>query len=110
MSIRKPPALANWLLDRFGFAHRNQPLAGDLLEEFRNGRSGAWYWRQTLVVIVFGLVRDARQRDRALAGAVIGWAVEAAITFALWRLRYQHHPLQFPTYFGLIAIVALIGL
>jgi hypothetical protein len=106
MSIRKPPRLANWLLGRSGFAHQNPPLAGDLLEEFSNGRSGAWYWRQTLVVIVTGLVRSARHRDRALAGAVIAWAVDATITFSLLQLRYQH-PHLCPPYVSLIGLIAL---
>jgi hypothetical protein len=43
MSIRKPPRLANWLLDHSGVARQNPPLAGDLLEEFRSGRSAAWF-------------------------------------------------------------------
>jgi hypothetical protein len=42
MSPRRPPALADWLLDRSGFARQNPPLAGNLLEEFRSGRSAAW--------------------------------------------------------------------
>jgi hypothetical protein len=82
MSHQRPPRFATWLLDHSGFTRENPPLAGDLLEEFHSGRSAAWYWSQTLVAIVTTLVRSARHRDRALEGAVIGWAVEAAITFS----------------------------
>ena len=42
MSLRKPPRLASWLLDRFGVASQNPPLTGDLIEEFLGGRSAAW--------------------------------------------------------------------
>jgi hypothetical protein len=94
MSPRKPPRLATWLLNRSGFAHQNPPLAGDLLEEFRSGRSAAWYWRQTVVVILTGLARQASLRRRLLTAYAIGWAAETAITFALWRfhLPRQFHP------------------
>src|SRR5580700_894882 len=59
MNDRKPPRLSNWLLNHFGVGRQNPPLAGDLLEEFRSGRSAAWFWRQTLVVILTGLARNA---------------------------------------------------
>ena len=52
MNFRKPPTLAAWLLDRLGYTRQNAALAGDLLEEFQAGRSSAWYWRQTWMVIV----------------------------------------------------------
>ena len=59
MSLRQPPALAAWLLDRLGYTRQNAALAGDLLEEYRSGRSPAWFWRQTLMVIVNGIGRNA---------------------------------------------------
>ncbi len=43
MRPTEPPPIATWLLEHVGL--RNQSLAGDLLEEYRTGRSGAWYWR-----------------------------------------------------------------
>jgi hypothetical protein len=93
MSDRKPPRLTNWLLNRFGVARQNPPLAGDLLEEFRTGRSAAWFWRQTLVAILTGLVRSVRESWWFLTGAAIGWTAQASIAFALWRL---HLPPQLP--------------
>jgi len=92
MSPRKPPRLASWLLNGSGFARQNPPLAGDLLEEFGNGRSAGWYWRQTAVVILTGLMRRASLRRRLLTAYAIGWAAETAIAFALWR---SHVPRQF---------------
>jgi hypothetical protein len=92
MTPRKPPRLANWLLNRSGFASQNPPLTGDLLEEFRSGRSAAWFWRQTVVVILTGLARQASLRRRLLTAHALGWAADTAITFALWRL---HLPRQF---------------
>ena len=89
MSHRKPPALANWLLDCLGPARRNPPLAGDLIEEFQNGRSAAWFWRQTLVAIFSGLGRNAGRR---LTGSLIGWAAEVGVAFPLWRFHILPQP------------------
>jgi hypothetical protein len=109
MNVRKPPTLANWLLNRFGATRQNPPLAGDLLEEFRSGRSAAWFWRQTLVVIVKCATRRVRLCWRPLAGLGIGWTVQAGVALGLWWLHYapQVSPTSFinPT-FLLIALIA----
>jgi hypothetical protein len=88
MTTRRPPALANWLLDRLGPARLNPPLAGDLLEEFRSGRSAAWFWRQTLVAIVTGFAKRARGSRRLLTGSVIGRTAQVGVTFTLWLLQF----------------------
>ena len=49
-------ALALWLLGRV--AHRNEPLAGDLVEQFRGGRSVAWLWFQVVYGIATGSFRQ----------------------------------------------------
>ena len=51
-------ALALWLVGRL--AHRNEPLAGDLLEQFRTGRSIAWLWSQLLYAVAMGSFRQPR--------------------------------------------------
>jgi hypothetical protein len=94
MSPRRPPALPDWLLDRSAFARQNPPLSGDLLEEFRSGRSAAWYWRQALAVIVTGLVRNARVNRRALMVSTVGSVAEICYWLALWWFLRppQPHP------------------
>jgi hypothetical protein len=47
-----------WLLGHL--AHRNEPLAGDLLEQFRVGRSVSWLWSQLLIAIIMGSFRQPR--------------------------------------------------
>jgi hypothetical protein len=39
MSLRKPPAVATWLLRHLGPGYHNESLAGDLFEEYQLGRS-----------------------------------------------------------------------
>ncbi len=50
-------ALALWLLNHL--AHRNEPLAGDLLEQFRVSRSVVWLWSQLLLAIALGSFRES---------------------------------------------------
>jgi preprotein translocase subunit SecY len=52
MTQQRPPAVATWLLKRA--ARGNDALIGDLLEQYRGGRSAAWYWRQVLTTVVVG--------------------------------------------------------
>ena len=51
-------ALALWLLGRL--AYRNEPLAGDLLEQFRGGRSAIWLMAQILLAVAMGSFRRPR--------------------------------------------------
>ncbi len=81
---RKPPALATWLLDKLGYARHSAGLTGDLLEEFRSGRSRAWFWRQTAIVIAKGTRRQAFS-EGGLAVFVIFLVVLAPIDYAFWR-------------------------
>jgi hypothetical protein len=104
MSPRKPPLLATWLLSHFGLTRQNPPLVGDLLEEFRAGRSTGWFWRQTLIVIVTGCAGNARRFRRLLVARLIGWASAAAVAFGFWR---YHLP---PLLDGLIALVPAMAL
>jgi len=71
-------------LDGLGHTRHNAALAGDLLEEFADGRSPAWYWRQTLMVIVSGVVRNARIYQSHFRAVLTGFAAQSAASVALW--------------------------
>lgn len=71
MSVRRVPPLATWLLERAVVASCKETLVGDLSEQFRQGRSTAWYWRQTLRAIVVCAVDDV-QRQTGLAVLAVG--------------------------------------
>jgi hypothetical protein len=71
MSPENPPAMATWMLEHLTPGRTNEALAGDLLEEFRRGRSASWYWRQVLGAIVVGFVGELRTQWPALAYATV---------------------------------------
>jgi putative ABC transport system permease protein len=51
----KPPRLAEWLLRHLvPLDGQHDTIRGDLLEEFRRRSSAAWYWRETLALIIRG--------------------------------------------------------
>jgi hypothetical protein len=66
-----PPKLARWLLEQFSPFFRNVPLAGDLTEEFKQGRSSNWYWRQVFWATLIGLLNLFRKRWGRLAYAIV---------------------------------------
>ena len=79
----EPPRLATWLLERFSPAGKNAPLAGDLIEGFKQGRSSSWYWRQVLWAIAMASAHLLRKQWGFLAYAVAcGGLVSAACFLA----------------------------
>jgi len=73
MRSLQPPSVPTWLLN--GFGHRNDTLTGDLIEEYSQGRSVAWYWWQVLVAIVVDFGKEVRaHKVLALRAIAVGWA------------------------------------
>ncbi len=71
MSERRPPRLATWLVKTFSPTRHHRALAGDLFEEFRNGRSRVWYWRQTVLIVLRRFGRQVCSSDYLLGSLVI---------------------------------------
>lgn len=69
-----------WLLDRWAPAYRRESLTGDVLEEFKRGRSRAWLWREVFGALFWrigeslsfrSLRRSAREYRSFLAFLVL---------------------------------------
>jgi hypothetical protein len=89
MIHRTPPRLAIWLLEKLGFARRKPAFIGDLLEEFHSGRSRAWYWRQTVIVIARDICCLALSLG-PLAFAAFVFSFLALLDYVFWRLHLEH--------------------
>jgi hypothetical protein len=90
-----PPRLATTLLARFV---DNDALAGDLQEEYRSGRSAAWYWRQVVAAVVIAALRRGDWHELfAAQGLVMQWVmlglVSVCAVFTVkvtaWLLRHE---------------------
>jgi hypothetical protein len=53
--------LALYLLDRWGSPYHRESLAGDVIEQWHQGRSAAWCWRQVIVAILAARIRSVQR-------------------------------------------------
>jgi hypothetical protein len=76
MRSTEPPTTATWLLEHLSSGRSNDSLQGDLMEEYRSGRSGAWYWRQVLMTIAVTFWKEiSAHKLLAVRAVATGWAV-----------------------------------
>jgi hypothetical protein len=97
----QPPRLATWLLDQFSPVLENAPLAGDLIEGFKQGRSAGWYWRQAFWALLVALPNLLRKKWGCLAYA-ISWS---GLIWAAWisMLPIHGRGSALPLVFALLA-------
>src|SRR5262245_26341831 len=99
----KPPRLATWILESLVDGPHRDGLIGDLHEQFAEGRSAAWYWRQTILAVAHRVACDVKEeRFLALRGLFAGWTVLIAWSYAVtrsyaavawaYRVRLRHWP------------------
>lgn len=97
-----PPSLATWVLEHWTPGDCNDALAGDLLEEFRNGRTTAWYWRQVFSAIGFGWGREVVKRRTMVLFAALwsmlapGWLLIVAGFSQRFEFNARILSLEFP--------------
>ena len=89
MGLMEPPSAATWMLRHLVPGERNEAMAGDLLEEFRQGRSGNWYWRQVLAAIAIGCCRDVFHHRFVLAYAAV-WSILAVEWYFIVDRFWNH--------------------
>jgi hypothetical protein len=84
MTQRAPPRFALWLLKHLGSPYQGEALAGDLIEQFQEGRGRAWYWRQTVTAIVLARWRFVGVLPWAAFGRLLSYLVaETAAVLAI---------------------------
>jgi hypothetical protein len=81
MTELQPRPLATWLLRQFISGARNEPLIGDMVEEYRSGRSSRWYWKQVLVAILQNCFKDIHTHRLLALRAVV-------MTFLVYHLLW----------------------
>ncbi|HUV68415.1 MAG TPA: hypothetical protein VMW15_02050 [Terracidiphilus sp.] len=102
MNRREPPPLATWMLEHLTAGDCNDALAGDLLEEFRSGRTTAWYWGQVLNAIGLGWLSELVNRRAMLLFAALwsmlapGWVLLVAHFSLRLDLSARIMSLEFP--------------
>src|SRR5689334_12041445 len=71
----QPPTIARWVLNHFGCSSNNSAVIGDLDERYRNGHSRAWYWRQVIIAIVVGILKETwNNKLHTFAAVAMGWS------------------------------------
>ena len=93
MKASEPPRFATWVLERFAPRLKRESLLGDLIEQYHNGRSAAWYRRQVLTAVLTGAGADIRDHKllavRALAVCWTALFLVASFTGALHQLLFR---------------------
>jgi hypothetical protein len=92
--VKRPPALARWLVEHLASGYQRDALIGDLFEEYQLGRSRLWYWGQAGLAVWCALMKFVprvsllrRVTKRllailALAALGVGTLTWAATTYA----------------------------
>ncbi len=83
MNRDRPPRLATWLLDHLGDRYRRDALIGDLTEEYRRGRSGAWFWWQTLTALAESCRAPSPRRHKWLL--LVWWWTLLVLATLEWK-------------------------
>lgn len=90
--MRRPPALASWLLAQTVAERRQEELLGDLEELYQvhaldHGRGFArrWYWRQAVLAVV-DAARHRRRTPRSPAGDTLMQTIAQDLKYALRSL------------------------
>jgi hypothetical protein len=90
MRTSSPPIIAAWILHRFGPSPETDVIAGDLLEEYQQGRSRLWYWREAIVAILTGTWSEVKQHSLSLLGAIaVGWILDLAWHSVITPFEYS---------------------
>jgi hypothetical protein len=113
----EPPKLALWLLKHCGSPYHSESLAGDLIEQYREGRSRGWCWRQVTVAIVTARGRYVRSMPWTATCAMLSRlfaevAAVLALTVIVDQARRTHSLAQMMTqsFIGTLAVLTTMAM
>jgi hypothetical protein len=114
MSKRAPPKFASWLLKYWGPPYHSESLAGDLIEQYQEGRSRAWYWGQVITAILIAQARFIRALPwaatvRVLAHLLAETAAVLALAVIVDQARRTHSVSEMMNKTFLDTLIALIA-
>jgi hypothetical protein len=102
------------MLDHFGMRYRRDSLAGDLFEEYQQGRSQVWYWKEVAAAVVAARIRPIRVKTRLLLLKILGYSLaDLGIVLLCSQIAESEHrvrPQQYLLSPANIAVMALLGL
>jgi hypothetical protein len=112
-----PPKAATWLLVQFGCSSHNDAVIGDLAEQYEEGQTSWWYWKQTFNAIVRSVLNAIGSHMWLTIRAVaVGWMMLALFDIFRRGLSRGHpfavslHPiLEIVTLLLTVALVAASG-
>jgi hypothetical protein len=92
MSSRASRMFAGVLLGQIR-GHRAESLIGDLTEQYAQGRSAPWYWRQVLLAVMASYVRLLRIHGISFFGAIALGAggVQICVALVQWMSEIMWH-------------------
>jgi MFS family permease len=114
MIERVPPGLALWFLEHWGSPYHRESLAGDLIEQYREGRSKAWCWKQVAVAVWVARGQFIRSLPWSVAGRVLSRllaeiAAVLALAVIMDQVRRTHSVAQMMTQTFVGTVIALIA-
>ncbi len=92
MSQSEPPSFATLILERFVVSDYGDALIGDLVEQYRAGRSTGWYWRQVLLAVLVGASKTIFHHKLLTVRAIAVWWVTDYLYYLICWTTLWHRP------------------
>jgi hypothetical protein len=107
MMKRSPPAVATWLLAHFASDYQRDALVGDLIEQYQQGGSRFWYWKQVVAALVVAGAKVLRPTLAvSVARILLRVAAEAVAVTGLVSLFYELRRVDAPADLFRSALIA----
>jgi len=114
MMGRVPPKAALWVLEKWGSPYHGESLAGDLIEQYQEGRSRAWCWKQVLAAILIARARSIRAMPwpgvcKLLSRLIAETAAVLAVVVIVDQARRTHSFVKMMNHTFISTLIVLIA-